>query len=311
MQWLEITINTSSEKMQSLCDRLEFLGISGLIIESEEDYRRFFEENKQYWDYIDEELDRSICGLCRVRFYLEDSEDGRRELASLSLQLPQCELIPRSVQDEDWENNWKQYYKPVEIGNRLLVVPSWEKTPEHGERTVLRLDPGLIFGTGTHPTTQMCLQLLETQVGKGERVLDLGCGSGILSLAALTMGAGYAVGVDIDPKAPDVVMENAALNDLHEDRLQVFAGDVLTDKKMQSLLSAEKFDLVLANIVADVIIALSPVAGKYLKETGRFICSGIIDGRQEEVETVLRGAGFRVLQHIQQENWHAYECALQ
>lgn len=310
MQWIEITINTSSKDVDGLCDTLENLGVSGLVIEDEEQIRNFLENNKKYWDYVDEEFEESIRGKSRVKFYLEDSPDGREELARLKIMLPGHELTDVTVRDEDWENNWKAYYKPVKVGERLLVVPQWEEAPETEGRTVLRLDPGLIFGTGTHPTTQMCMRSLEKFSEKGKRVLDLGCGSGILAISAILLGCDCAVGCDIDEKAPDVAMENAALNGIYGDRMSVFAGDVLADRSFKAKIGDVKYDIVAANIVADVIIALSPAAAGFLKDDGVFICSGIINGRENEVEKALVDSGFKIMEHLTQDEWNCFVCRL-
>ena len=308
MQWLEITADTQPEKLDSLTAELEALGVSGLIVDSEQEYETFLAQNRQYWDYVDDALRDSYRGVCRVKFYFEDTPDGKAELARISAALPQYTFRTAVVRDEDWENNWKQYYKPLEIGPRLLIVPQWEQTPETGGRTVLRLDPGLIFGTGSHATTRMCLEKLQTLPLSGKRVLDLGCGSGILAIAALLLGAARADGCDIDPKAPDVVMENAALNGIGPDRLHAVAGDVLAQGPLRRRLGQEKYDVVLANIVADVIIAMSPAVPEWLAEGGVFICSGIIEGRQQEVEAALHAAGFEIAAHFCQEDWHCMCC---
>ena len=306
MNWLEITVNTSHERLEPLTDALAALGVEGLVTEDEADVREFLENNKKYWDYVDEDFMKSVSGVCRVKFYLEDSVAGRAELTRLSGKLPEYELTPRPVRDEDWENNWREYYKPIEVGERLVIVPQWLPAPQT-DRVALRLDPGLIFGTGAHATTQLCLGELE-KYASGRRTLDLGCGSGILAIAALLLGAERAVGVDIDDKAPDVVMENAAFNGIGPDRLSVFAGDVLSDRSLSNKLSGEKFGLVLMNIVADVIIALSPKVSEFLTPDGVFICSGIIEGRQNEVEAALKSAGLRVSEHKSKDGWHAFIC---
>lgn len=305
MNWLEISVDTTPEKLDGLTSRLTLLGADSLIIEDEATFRAFLEENKKYWDYIDEKLESSMRGLCRVRFYLEDSEEGRSELTRITTSLPEYAFLSRAVKDEDWENNWKRYYKPVSVGNRLLIVPEWEELPET-DRVPLRLDPGLIFGTGAHPTTQMCLREIEKNA-PGRSVLDLGCGSGILAIAALLLGATKAVGVDVDENAPRVVMANAALNGITGDKLRVFAGDI-GEKRVKARLSGEKYGLILANIVADVIIALAPSVPELLAEDGVFICSGIIDGREKEVEAALISAGLSPVGHFTQENWHCFEC---
>lgn len=308
MQWIEVTINSSPDRIDRLCEDLEAQGVSGLVIENETEYNNFLEHNRQYWDYVDEELEKAIVGLCRVKFYLEDSEDGKTELMRLRTAFPNSEFLTKSVRDEDWENNWKAYYKPLPIGDRLLVVPEWEEIPETEGRCVLRLDPGLIFGTGAHPTTQMCLRGIEKLELNGKEVLDLGCGSGILAIAALLLGAEHAVGCDIDPKAPAVVMENGALNGITEEKLTVFAGDVLSDTEFKRKVGTGKYQVVLANIVADVIIALSSVVRQFMANDGVFICSGIIEGREDEVREALIKAGLTITEAFNQDGWHCFAC---
>ena len=304
MQWLEVSADTRPELIDGLCRDLEDAGVEGLVIDDQAEFDEFFENNRQYWDYIDQELQERIKGVCRVIFYLPEDDEGRRELERIRGEIPYQDFSWRTVRDEDWENNWKQYYKPVPVGDKLLIVPQWEEIPESGDRYVLRLDPGLIFGTGTHPTTKMCLTALEKLELKGRKVLDLGCGSGILSIAALIMGADTAVGWDIDPKAPDIALENGQLNGIGEDRFKVFAGDVLSENGGRGL--EEQYEIVLANIVADVIIALSEKAAGMTAKDGVFICSGIIDGRQAEVEKSLRKNGFKIIEKMNCDGWHCF-----
>ena len=308
MQWLEITVNTTHEQMEALAEKLGNLGISGVVLEDERDVENFLENNRKYWDYVDEEYMRSLKGVSRVKFYLENSPDGRAGLSRIEGLLPEQVFSCRVVRDEDWENNWKQYYKPIPVGEKLLIVPQWEELPEADGHTVLRLDPGLIFGTGGHATTKMCLEALCEAPLSGKRVLDLGCGSGILAIAALLLGAEKAVGCDIDEKAPAVVMENAALNGISSEALHVFSGDVLSDRTLSARLSGEKFQIVLMNIVADVIIALSRKIRDFLAPDGLFICSGVIDGREAEVVSALESAGFRILEHRRRDGWSAFIC---
>ena len=183
MQWIEAAFRSSPEDIDALCERLTALGAEGLVIEDEADFRRFLEQNRPYWDYVDEELESRYRGVSRVKLYVEDTPEGRAQLAAFTdgtgLE-PEC----RTVADEDWAESWKQYYKPIEIGERLLILPSWEPIPEAPERLVLRLDPRLAFGTGGHATTRMCLEALEKYAGPEKFVLDLGCGSGILGIGA-------------------------------------------------------------------------------------------------------------------------------
>ena len=198
----------------------------------------FLEQNRQYWDYVDEELDRSMSGKCRVTFYAGESDQGFAQVAAVRMAMAELKkahpdyapliMTVDGIEDADWENNWKAFYKPMEIGERLIVVPDWEQA-ETGDRVELRLNPGLAFGTGSHATTRLCLTALEKHVEKGMRVLDLGCGSGILSIASLLLGAERAFACDIDDKAVDVAYENAALNGVDRERYAVRAGDVLSD----------------------------------------------------------------------------------
>ena len=303
MEWLECSLPCQGDP-EELCAKLADLGVEGMSIEDEADFRNFLENNHKYWDYVDEELESRFRGVSRVKFWLGDDADGAAVLAAVRGAGYEPDIS--RIRDEDWENNWKQYYKPIPVGEKLVVVPEWEEVPEGG-RIPLRLDPGLIFGTGSHATTRMCLQAAEELAGPGKKVLDLGCGSGILAIGALLLGADRAVGCDIDPKAPGVAMANAALNGIGEDRFTVYAGDILSDKGMCAAIGGG-YDLVLSNIVADVIIPLAPHYGAFMAGDARLVVSGIIEGRQEETEQALKKAGFTVEQHRCEEEWHCFMC---
>ena len=236
------------------------------------------------------------------------------QLAALRAQYPATDFGSLDVQlanvkDEDWENNWKQYYQPLPIGEKLLVVPEWlhPENPEH--RVEVLLDPGMIFGTGAHASTQMCMRELERAIQGGECVLDLGSGSGILSITAILLGAAHATGVDIDPKAEDIARENAAINQIFADRFTAVTGDVIGDKAMMESLKGH-YDVVLANIVADVIIPLSRVVPEFLQEDSIFICSGILNTRLPEVLDALEKNGLQILSTEQQEDWCRVTAAL-
>ena len=305
MRWIEVCINTPREEIDTRCEELAALGAGGFVIENEDDFREFLENNHQYWDYVDDELADKFRGVSRVKFYLSDDDEGRALLESIRAGLGR-EIRTATVADSDWENNWRQYYEPIEIGEKLVVVPEWLEAPDDG-RVPLRLDPGLIFGTGSHATTRMCLAALEGLSGAGKTVLDLGCGSGILAIGALLLGCECAVGCDIDPKAPEVAESNAALNGIGPDRFRVYAGDVLTDAGMRASLGTG-YDIVTANIVSDVIIPLSAIVRPYLKPGGVFLTSGIIEGRQDEVADALRKNGFAIEAHFCEEEWHCFLC---
>ena len=316
MEWLELNIDTSHAGLDAVTDMLEQQGVTGLIIDDEADFQSFLENNRQYWDYVDEELLEQKKGVCRVTFYLERNEAAYGTVAAVRIAMSALKkehpeyapmlLTMEDAADEDWENNWKQFYKPMEIGERLLVVPEWEQAQEDG-RVKLVLNPGLTFGTGSHATTRLCLQALEQHIHGGEKVLDLGCGSGILSIAALLLGAKDAFACDIDDKCVGVAYENAALNGVGKEHYTVRAGDVLSDKRLQKEFGGD-YDVIVANIVADVIIALAPQVGKLLKKGGIFLCSGIIDDRADEVREKLVEAGWTIEETRSSEGWFSYLC---
>ena len=316
MDWLELKIDTSHAGLDAVTELLEQQGVTGVIIDDEADFQSFLENNRQYWDYVDEELLAQKKGVSRVTFYLERNENAlgtvaavRIAMAALKKERPEYApmlLTMEDVADEDWENNWKQFYKPMEIGNRLLVVPEWEEA-HGGERVKLVLNPGLTFGTGSHATTRLCLQALDTHIHGGESVLDLGCGSGILSIAALRLGAARAFACDIDEKCVDVAYENAALNGIGKDHYTVRWGDVLSDEALRQEMGGG-YDVVVANIVADVIMGLSGSVRPFLKAGGLFLCSGIIDDRAEEVLAKLKGDGWDVFEQRSSEGWFSYLC---
>ena len=316
MDWLELKIDTSHAGLDAVTELLEQQGVTGVMIDDEADFQSFLENNRQYWDYVDEELLAQKKGVSRVTFYLERNENAlgtvaavRIAMAALKKEHPEYApmlLTMEDVADEDWENNWKQFYKPMEIGNRLLVVPEWEEAHD-GERVKLVLNPGLTFGTGSHATTRLCLQALDTHIHGGESVLDLGCGSGILSIAALRLGAARAFACDIDEKCVDVAYENAALNGIGKDRYTVRWGDVLSDEALRQEMGGG-YDMVVANIVADVIMGLSGSVRPFLKAGGLFLCSGIIDDRAEEVLAKLKGDGWDVFEQRSSEGWFSYLC---
>ncbi len=302
MRYIELICNTPAEEIEERCERMTELGAEGFVIESEEDFKNFLEENRQYWDYVDEELENKFTGVSRIKCYLCDDETGRTVSKNIIAAYPETQAS--YVQDSDWENNWREYYKPIETGKKLVVVPEWEEIPADG-RTPLRLDPGLIFGTGSHPTTKMCLEELENYAGEGVKVLDLGCGSGILGIAALVLGSDFCLGCDIDPKAPDVVMQNAALNGIGGDRLKAVAGDIITDASLRASFGTG-YDLVLSNIVSDVIINLAPHVPQFIKPDGVYISSGIIEGRENEVQAAIEKAGFEIIDHRIMDEWHCF-----
>ena len=322
MKWLELHIDTNHTGLDTVEAMLSALGIDNVVIDDEAEFQDFLENNHQYWDYVDEELEQKMQGRSRITFYLEAGDEGFAKMGEVRLKLEELKkaetglgtllMTMDTMEDADWENNWKQYYKPMEIGARLLVVPQWEQEDPQvraacAQRVPLILEPGLTFGTGSHATTRLCLTALEQAVQGGEKVLDLGCGSGILSIAALKLGAASALAVDIDDKCLDVAYENAAMNGIGRDTYTVKVGDILSDETLRAEIGGG-YDVVLANIVADVIIGLGPMVRSLLRENGVFLCSGIIDTRAEEVADKLRQAGLEILDTRSSEGWYAYTC---
>ena len=304
MEWLEITISTAAADIKSVTTALTGAGFSDLVIEDQEEFETFLDENRAYWDYIDEEFQNRLQGLSRIKLYLEsDDEAALARLKKLceKMQLPmEVGVLP----DTNWEESWKDNYPPQPIGESLIVLPYWMAEETDGRKPII-LDPGLTFGTGAHPSTQMVMEAMEQQVQPGMSCLDLGSGSGILSIAALRLGAKTAVGVDIDPKAEDIARENAAYNGFAAPAFTALTGNVTEDKALMEKLAADEYDLVLVNIVADVIIGLAPVLPNFLTEKSTLICSGILDVRLEEVCAALTKAGLTVTAVKEKEDWRS------
>lgn len=303
MDWLEISVEANGDP-EALCDKLLALGAESFVIEDERDFQSFLENNTQYWDFVDDALSEEFHGTSRVKFWVSDDETGRAVLERVRT----AGLSPsvKTVRDSDWENNWREYYQPIEIGERLVIVPEWQEYG--GERVPVRLDPGLLFGTGDHPTTKMCLKAVEDHTRPGSRVLDIGCGSGILGIAAAVLGCESVTAADVDEKASEIVMENAALSGAAE-KFRVYTGDVIADARLRKKLGGA-YDLVLANIVADVIIPLATHVPGFMKPDGIFVCSGIIDGREDETEAALKNAGLSILRHDRMEEWSCFVCGV-
>ncbi len=314
MAWLEIAVRTAPQSIAQVAAALTAGGFADLVLEDQAEFESFLEENREYWDYIDEELQQHLQGLSCVKLYLEDGDTQAMESLLALLEALRKEglgALPMSITplpDTDWSESWKENYPPQPVGERLVVLPYWLAEADTQGRLPVILDPGLTFGTGAHPSTQMVMEVMEALIRPGDHCLDLGSGSGILSIAALRLGAGSAIGVDIDPKAEDIARENAAYNGFAAPEFLAQTGNVTCDKAMMARLSEKSYRLVLVNIVADVIIGLAPVLPSFLSGESLLICSGILDSRLAEVESALRQAGLDILQVKAKEDWRCI-CA--
>lgn len=322
MKWIEITIDTTDEGADIVCARLSMLGINEVsVVQGHEAVEALMKDSVKYWDYAD---DAALNNDPAVKAYIADvaeneglieavkrSMDELKSMAGeIGIPLGSLEVRTAFVDEQDWANNWKAYFKPINVGDKLTVCPSWETVDEGENRAVLRIDPGMAFGTGAHHTTRMCLELLESHVSGGETVADIGCGSGILSAAAKLLGAGSCVAVDIDPVAAKTAVENAEANGIDIMDYTVYTGDVLTDAQLREAVAKRKYDIVLANIVANVIIALAPLVPKLMHKDSVFISSGIIEDRLDDVVAALCENGLEVTRILSGGDWRALEARL-
>jgi len=310
MAWLELKIETTPGSIDAVAAALTAGGFADLVIEDQQEFESFLDENRAYWDYIDETLQDKLQGLSCIKLYLEDTDDaGLDRLKSLLEGLRKnkeygCLALHQDILEEtNWEESWKDNYPPQEVGEKLVVLPYWLSDSDTQGRLPVILVPGLTFGTGAHPSTQMVMEAMEQLVTPGSSCLDLGSGSGILSIAALRLGADRAIGVDIDPKAEDIARENAAYNSFSSTNFTALTGNVTADHRLMDTLRQEQYDLVLVNIVADVIIGLSPVLPQLLSSHSTLICSGILDTRLEDVVAALRSQGLTITSIRAKEDW--------
>ena len=318
MEWIEVFVATSQMGLEPVEGVLYQCGLNGLMIHDEADFAEFLENPNREWDYVADELvEEKQEQTTGITFFLRDNLYGREQLSQIKsalqsvketekeLDLGSLEVTMKNVAEEDWANNWKKYFKPFPVGDKIMIKPSWEELPAQTDKIILKIDPGHIFGTGTHETTQLCMELIEKYVKKDDMVLDIGCGSGILSIASLLLDAKEADAVDIDPNAIQIAYENSDRNDIDRNRYHVKAGNILEDKELQASYSGKKYDLVAANIVADVIIALTKQVPDYIKDGDIFLCSGIITERKEDVLEALKAANFAVLDIKEKTSWVA------
>ena len=321
MEWTEVNIYTTTEGIELLCSKLGDIGIKGFSIKDPEDFKEFLENKNGQWDYIDDDLmGLSECETC-VTVYIPTNGQGAEMLIAIKSMLAEMkaadtegaygrlEAEMSSIREEDWANNWKQYFKPFKVGKKLVIKPSWEEYDNSDGRIILEIDPASSFGTGAHHTTRLCLEFIEKYLNKGDKVLDLGCGSGILSIAAMLLGADHAVAVDIEQNAAETAMENAGKNNISPALYKTCYGDITVNEKLADEIY-DKYDMITANIVADVLIAMKDHFRRYLREGGVLIVSGIIEERADEVINAILSAGFKEPEIQIREGWAAVKFTL-
>lgn len=316
MNWHQVSIYTTPAGIDPICGRLMNLNINGFEIEDKDDFNDFLENNRQYWDYVDEELYAQKQGETKVKIYISDNEEGAKLLEAVRSEIGvlksmkdesfgRLDIEIDDIREEDWEENWKQYFHPIPVGDRLIIKPQWEKIENTEGKIIFNIDPGMTFGSGQHETTRLCVSQLDSRIKTGMKVLDLGCGSGILSIISLMIGAKEAYAIDIDPNCKKIAYSNAALNNIGKDVYTVEDGNILSDNALKDkIANMGDFDIVVANIVADVIIPLSDDVRRYMKKGGTFICCGIIEPRLPEVLAALEKNGFKVIEQKNENDWY-------
>lgn len=309
MNWTCVSLFTDPKNADMIGDLLVTEDIYEFSVMNPEEFSQDL-RSSVYYDYVEDKLleqkDAVIC------IYAPRNGQGEEKLQKIRRAVEQAGQMGLKVrmefsglQEEDWMNNWKKYFKPTKIGEKMLIKPSWEPLPQTGDRIVLEIDPSSSFGTGTHETTRLCIEALETMVHPGDEVLDMGCGSGILSVAAALLGAKSVTGVDIEEDSIRVSKENAARNGLSSEKVRLFLGNVLQDEALADRIADRAYDVIAANIVADVIKAMTPLFFRYLRPGGTIVCSGIIIERAEEVRAVLCTCGLQILELNKAGEWAA------
>ncbi len=315
MNWFEAKIHTNSSAVDAVTGILLQLGITGFMIEDNADFEEFLESKKNPSIYIDDEFIASQNKETSVTVFLAENEQGKSTLIKMrdeflraktecpEIDFGTLEIDLNNVCEESWANNWKKYFKPLEIGKRLLIKPSWEEANNRDGRVVLDIDPGSSFGTGRHHTTKLCLESLENVIHGGERVFDIGCGSGILSIACLLFGASEAVGVDIDENSVRIALENALDNKMEKDKFTAYCGNIIDDEALCEKIGTG-YDVIAANIVADIIISMAPLFRRFMKDDAILVTSGIIYKQIAEVKEALKQNGFEILEEHEENDWY-------
>ena len=322
MYWIEAVISTTSKGIEPVAGRLLMNGITGYAVEDSAEFEEFLKGEGVYFDYVEDDLLKLKDCETTVKFYVAENSQGVETILAVKKSLEELKAMDEDgefgelvlttdarIEEQDWENNWKKYFKPFPVGKNLCIKPSWEELPSELEsKVVIELDPSSSFGTGSHTTTRLCLEMVEKymkKAGDGVQVLDMGCGSGILGIAASLLGADFITAVDIDENSARIAGENFAENNIEKSKYNVMAGNILNDQKFYDVVCAKKYDLIAANIVADVLIWMAPVFKKVLADDGYLLVSGIISERSDEVVDALKDHGLAVKEFAESQEWAA------
>ena len=309
MKWNKFTLKTRSEVEDIVISTLADVGIEGVEIQEKQPLTES-DKQQMFVDIMPDIPDDD--GIAYLNFYLDVDEDKEKVLADVRaalaemqefLDLGECTITESETEDKDWINNWKQYFKQFYVDD-ILIIPSWEEVkPEDRDKMIIHIDPGTAFGTGMHETTQLCIRQLKKYVTKDTELLDVGTGSGILSIIALKLGARHAVGTDLDPWAVPAVEENKEVNGIPVEAFDMMIGNIIDDKEVQDKVGYEKYDIVTANILADVLVPLTPVIVHQMKPGAVYITSGILDVKEEVVKEAVVAAGLEVVEVTHQGEW--------
>ena len=319
MLWIKTVVHTTTEGIEPVSGILLLNGINGYEVCDSADFNSFLENKEVYFDYIEDELLALKDCETTVTFYVPENTQGIETIFAVKNELERLKRedidgvfgtleidSDTKLEEQDWENNWKQYFKPFPVGNKLMIKPSWETLDDDMGRKIIEIDPSSSFGTGSHTTTRLCLEKIEEVLPESAsniKILDMGCGSGILGIAALKLGAGYVNAVDIDENSARIARENYEMNNIDVSKYEVFAGNILEDQKLYDTIGSKPYDMIVANIVADVIMWMAPMFKKFLADDGQLIVSGIIAERSDEVINALKKNGFKVTDFTEKEDW--------
>lgn len=320
MDWIEAVIKTETAGIEPVAGILILHGVGGYTVQDSRDFEEFLHDKEVYWDYIEDSLMELAHCDTTLTFYVTDDAEGAEQLGAIRAALArlrqedtaheygELSLTVGSIAEEDWANNWKRFFKPLSVGERFLIKPTWETVENDQDRIIVEIDPSSSFGTGSHTTTKLCLAYIEKidrMLTRPYETLDVGCGSGILGIASNKLSDSHVTAIDIDDNAVRVARENFEANAVSSDKYELFAGSITDDEALLSQISTRKYELLTANIVADVLKSMAPLFKNLLAENGYAVLSGILAVRADEVAAHFEHSGFRVCERTDDGDWTA------